>query len=102
MHSSLGIVVSQVRRGVLQAMEPGLRDGWGRVKAGSQEEAVVYRSQLEEAVLLLSPGARHDNIVRLLGVVLDVGRVRQLVFELADEGTIENHIRRLLTSSDNR
>ena len=70
------------------------------VEFGFDEEASEYQPELEEAMLLLSPGARHDNVVRLLGVVLDVGRVRQLVFELADEGSIENHIGRLLTSSD--
>ena len=56
-----------------------------------------------EALALLSPGARHDNIVRLEGIVLtDAHKVKLLVFELADEGSLDKHIHRLITPPDGR
>ncbi len=47
---------------------------------------------------MLTPTARHDNVVRLLGVVLEDDRfVKYLVFELATEGSVEAFIARQLS-----
>ena len=53
----------------------------------------------EEALALLSPSARHDNIVRLEGVVTEgSGVLKLLVFELAEEGSLNSHIERLVAA----
>ena len=73
------------------------------IDPGSPEYEFEAQILCEEAMALLSPGARHDNIVRLQGVIQGSGgSVRQLVFELADEASLDTHIRRLLTSSKMR
>ena len=66
-------------------------------------ESLRHDSVDKEALSLLSPGARHDNIVRLEGVVLDADRrIKRLVLERADEGPLDQHIQRLLSPPDGR
>ena len=73
------------------------------IEPGSAEHLGQSAELRSEALALLAPGARHDNIVRLLGVVPDDDHhVKQLVFELAEEGSLDKHIQRLLRAPDGR
>ena len=75
------------------------------IEEGSPEHAAQVAALREEALALLRPSARHENIVKLLGVIVEEGAhrgVKSLVFELADEGSLDKHIQRLLAPPDGR
>ena len=73
----------------------------GSVWVASTSEREGFASTLcREASMLVSPAARHENIVRLHGIIADEGGlVCQLVFELADQGSLDVHIRRVTAKS---
>ena len=73
------------------------------VKPDTPEYAHLVAELRKEALALLAPAARHDNIVKLLGVLLnDTRDLKALVFELADEGSLDNHVTRLVTRCGGR
>ena len=76
------------------------------IQVGSTEHTAQVAALREEALALLRPSARHENIVKLLGVIVEEGAsrraVKSLVFELADEGSLDKHIQRLLAPPDGR
>ena len=67
------------------------------IEPGSPAYAEQTASLVAEALLHLSPNARHANVVQLLGVVVGGDfHAKSLVFELAEEGSLARHIARLL------
>ena len=75
----------------------------GPVLTPRREDADATEALKQRALFLASAPCRHDNLVRLVGVTLDgtVG-VQSFVFELADEGSIDKHIHRLVTPPGGR
>ena len=72
----------------------------GPVLTPRREDAEAMK---QRALFLASAPCRHDNLVRLVGVTLDDTRgVQSFVFELADEGSIDKHIHRLVTPPGGR